>query len=362
MRAIVVDDETLILHQLKRMLDKLNIFHDVVCFDNSKALISYTKNHSIDVAFLDIEMPEINGITLARELQSKYKDIKIIFITGHDNYAVEAFEIYALDYIMKPITRKRLSNTINRLMQSNVHSTCDKSEAKTPILNCLGELSYIDAVTGSRIILEKWRTKKSKELFLYLLHNRNKIVNRDSLIELLWPNIDFDQARVNLHSAIYQLRQTIHFYQIDLHIIRMDDGYKLDLQNISVDVDIFENQASLLPKEVNNETLTDYTTVASLYKGDYLSDNNYWWAEGEKTRLRNLYFKHAFSLIRFYVHVGSYNEAIDLCLLLQGIEPFEEDTYEYLIFLYAKTGNQTAKLNQEAMLFKLLNDNEMPIM
>ncbi len=55
---------------------------------------------------------------LARELQSKHKNIKIVFITGHDRYAVEAFEIYALDYIMKPITRKDCITLFNVLCKA----------------------------------------------------------------------------------------------------------------------------------------------------------------------------------------------------------------------------------------------------
>ncbi|MGG0292389.1 response regulator [Bacillus pacificus] len=359
MRVIIVDDEPLILQRIKTMLDELQIFNDIVCFNDYESLNSYSKRHTIDVAFLDIEMPEKNGVMLAKELQSKHKNIKIIFITGHDRYAVEAFEIYALDYIMKPVTRERLHNTIQRLMKNMTIEPTNSSTIETPILNCLGELHYVDHVKSKKILLEKWRTKKAKELFLYLAHNRNKAINRGTLIELLWPNTDLEQARVNLHSAIYQIRRTINFYKMNVNITWINDGYKLDLQNLLIDVDIFDQAASILPKEIRNDTLEKYITFLSLYNGDYFSGMDYWWIEGERTRLQNLYFQHALSLVHFYINNSNYSEAIDICIRMQSINPFEENTYHYLMSLYAKTGNKTAKQNQEKMLYKLLSDSEI---
>jgi len=359
MRAIIVDDEPLILQRFEKMLKELQIFKDIVCFHDYESLNFYSKRHTIDVAFLDIEMPEKNGVMLAQELQSKHKNIKIVFITGHDRYAVKAFEIYALDYIMKPITRERLHNTIQRLMQNMTIETTNSPTIETSILNCLGELHYVNHGKNKKIPLEKWRTKKAKELFLYLVHNRNKVINRDTLIELLWPETDLEQARVNLYSAIYQIRRTIHAYEMNVNITRVNDGYKLDLQNILIDVDLFEQAAATLPKEICSDTLDTYIAFLSLYTGDYLIDMDYWWSEGERNRLQNLYFQHAFSLIHFYIEGTSYTEAINICIRMQSMNPFEENTYHYLISLYAKTGNKTAKQNQEKKLNKLLSDSEM---
>ncbi|MCU5172775.1 MULTISPECIES: response regulator [Bacillus cereus group] len=359
MRAIIIDDEPLILQRLEKMLRELQIFHDIVCFHDYESLNIYSEIHTIDVAFLDIEMPEKNGVMLARELQLKHENIKIVFITGYERYAVEAFEIYALDYIMKPITRERLHNTIERLMQNTTNTKSTLPKINTSILNCLGELHYVNHKTNKKVPVEKWRTKKAKELFLYLVHNRNKTINRDTLIELLWPNIDLEQARVNLHSAIYQIRRTIHSYEMDMNITRVNDGYKLELKNILIDVDIFDQAATVLPKEICNDTLGEYITFLSLYNGDYFSGTDYWWSEGERTRLQNLYFQHALSLFHFYIKNESYNDAIDICIHLQSINPFEESTYEHLISLYEKTGNKIAKRNQEKILHQLLTDSEM---
>ena len=87
---------------------------------------------------------------LARELQLKHENIKIVFITGYERYAVEAFEIYALDYIMKPITRERLHNTIERLMQNTTNTKSALPKINTSILNCLGELHYVNHKTNKK--------------------------------------------------------------------------------------------------------------------------------------------------------------------------------------------------------------------
>lgn len=61
--------------------------------------------HKPDVVFLDVEMPEISGIEVAEKLQSALPDVRIIFVTAYDEYAVKAFELHALDYILKPLVR-----------------------------------------------------------------------------------------------------------------------------------------------------------------------------------------------------------------------------------------------------------------
>ena len=261
MRAIIVDDEPLILQRLEKMLKELQIFKDIVCFDDCESLSFIVKIIQLMSHFLILRYLK-NGVMLARELQSKHKNIKIVFITGHDRYAVEAFEIYALDYIMKPITRERLHNTIQRLMQSMTIETTNSSTIETSILNCLGELYYVDHEKTKKSP-RKMAHKKSERTIFILVHNRNKVINRDTLIELLWSNTDLEQARVNLHSAIYQIRRTIHAYEMNVNITRVNDGYKLDLQNILIDVDLFEQAATALPKEICSDTLDKY--IACLF-------------------------------------------------------------------------------------------------
>ena len=71
----------------------------------------------MDIVFLDIQIPEINGIELAEQLLEMKPKLSIVFVTAFDNFAIKAFELNALDYILKPVRKERLLNTVERIKQ-----------------------------------------------------------------------------------------------------------------------------------------------------------------------------------------------------------------------------------------------------
>ncbi len=72
---------------------------------------------NIQVAFLDVEMPGMNGLEIAQLLKQWHNNIYIVFVTAYRDYAVQAFEIQSLDYLLKPISKSRLETTINRIQE-----------------------------------------------------------------------------------------------------------------------------------------------------------------------------------------------------------------------------------------------------
>ncbi len=87
----------------------------------------YVKTNKIDIAFLDISMPEINGISLSSLLLDLDATIDVVFVTAHDNYAIQAFEVSALDYLMKPVTAQRLAKTLDKVRRNNRSGTAGSS-------------------------------------------------------------------------------------------------------------------------------------------------------------------------------------------------------------------------------------------
>jgi DNA-binding LytR/AlgR family response regulator len=113
--CIIADDEENlrvgITKQLKQLWPQLNLIGQV---QNGIEALNFIENQRPDIAFLDIQMPGMTGI----EVAGKVSHIcKIIFITAHDQYAVQAFENEAVDYILKPVTKKRLQTAILRLQK-----------------------------------------------------------------------------------------------------------------------------------------------------------------------------------------------------------------------------------------------------
>ena len=128
MRIAVCDDEEKFRTQEKNLIDKLAGSIDVIVdaySDGRKLLEPFDKN-PYDVLFLDIEMPAMDGITLAKKLRERSDSIYIVFLTGHVEYALEGYEVNALRYLTKPVQEDKLREVLRFVM--------DKSTSKRQIL------------------------------------------------------------------------------------------------------------------------------------------------------------------------------------------------------------------------------------
>ncbi|WP_167333236.1 LytR/AlgR family response regulator transcription factor [Brevibacillus agri] len=120
--------------------------------------------------FLDIQMPERNGIELAERILQEHPDTAIIFVTAYDEYAIKAFELNALDYLLKPIQYDRLQKTIERLFKSRPPQPASVLQAGTGFLRCFRSLQMEQA--GREPVTIRWKTVKGQEVFAFLLHHR----------------------------------------------------------------------------------------------------------------------------------------------------------------------------------------------
>lgn len=112
-RAVVVDDEPLAGRRLARRLAEAGL-EVVAVLESGQALLDGLAELRFDVAFLDIEMPEPNGLETAALLRRR-SEVSIVFVTAHDEHALAAFEVGALDYVLKPVQASRLARAVQRL-------------------------------------------------------------------------------------------------------------------------------------------------------------------------------------------------------------------------------------------------------
>lgn len=108
--CIIVDDEFIARDIIGIHLSKISNINIIASCSNAMDAFKYISKHKIDLVFLDINMPEISGISFAKSIN---KDIKIIFTTAYRDYAVEGFELQAVDYLLKPISFERLLKAVN---------------------------------------------------------------------------------------------------------------------------------------------------------------------------------------------------------------------------------------------------------
>lgn len=112
-KCILLDDEMLGLKYLKMLCEQIEEIEVVRTYDNPTLFLEELPQLEFDVAILDINMPGMDGLSVAQLLHNK----GVIFVTAYKEYALEAFEIEAIDYIAKPIKKERLQKAINKAMR-----------------------------------------------------------------------------------------------------------------------------------------------------------------------------------------------------------------------------------------------------
>ena len=121
MRIAICDDEEKYRVQLKTVLDKLLIDEDwdIDTYDDGRILNEKFSDNPYDLVFLDIEMPAVDGITLAKKLRSLSDTVYIVFLTGHIEYALEGYEVNALRYLTKPVDVNKLKEVLQYVQEKN---------------------------------------------------------------------------------------------------------------------------------------------------------------------------------------------------------------------------------------------------
>lgn len=114
-KAIIVEDEPLAMEELLYIIHKHSQLDVVATFEDGLDAFKYLQTQQVDVVFLDINVPSIDGMLLARNIHQFAVKPKVIFTTAHKDFAAEAFEIEAFDYILKPFNEARIQSVLTKL-------------------------------------------------------------------------------------------------------------------------------------------------------------------------------------------------------------------------------------------------------
>lgn len=124
-KCIIVDDEPVAMDILENHLSKIDHIIVIGRCKNAPEAFNMINSHTIDLIFLDINMPGISGISFAKSIN---KEIKIIFTTAYREYAIEGFDLHAVDYLLKPISFERILDAVNNFQQVHLPSKSEESQ------------------------------------------------------------------------------------------------------------------------------------------------------------------------------------------------------------------------------------------
>lgn len=113
MNCIIVDDEPLAREAVERLLSAYPVLHLCAAFNNARSASEYMSSHTVDLVFLDIQMPGITGLEFARTIP---RTTLVIFTTAYAEYAIDSYEVDAIDYLVKPIDPLRFCKAIEKVL------------------------------------------------------------------------------------------------------------------------------------------------------------------------------------------------------------------------------------------------------
>ena len=206
MNCIIVDDEYPSREELKYFINNFSNIKIMDEFDDSIKALEYIEQNKPDIIFLDINMPKLDGMALGKIINHFQKHSLIIFITAHKDYAVDAFEIQAYDYILKPYSEERIVNTLKNiekhLDKKSIHKKITLWKDNKMMVKRIIDISYCQASERETLIYIKGTKynincsisefyKKLPKEFFFRSH-RSYIINTDKIMEIIpWFNNTF---------------------------------------------------------------------------------------------------------------------------------------------------------------------------
>jgi DNA-binding LytR/AlgR family response regulator len=125
LRVLVVDDERPALDELAWLLDRDDRVGPVACCDSATAALRVLREEPVDAVFVDIAMPGLTGLELAEVLARFRTPPPVVFVTAHAEHAVEAFDLHAVDYVLKPVREERLREAVRRITEAGAPRPAD---------------------------------------------------------------------------------------------------------------------------------------------------------------------------------------------------------------------------------------------
>ena len=226
MNILAVDDEYYALELMKRALEEVAGGSTVyLCRDVRSALDTAMKT-KIDVAFLDIHLPEKNGIELALDLKKLNPKVNIVFATGFSEYMKEGIDLRMSGYVLKPVTPEAIRTELE-----NLRNPIEWNPEKRIKILTFGNFDVF--IDGNPL---KFERKQAKEILAYLIDKKGTSATYAELAAMLWEDEDYDRTRQkNLQVYIASLVKTLHSVDVKDLILKNRQGILVNTRIVDCD-------------------------------------------------------------------------------------------------------------------------------
>ncbi|MHA7964996.1 response regulator [Paenibacillus sp. CAU 1782] len=350
MKIILIDDEPAMHLIMRTMLGKFPGIEVAGVFNNTASATAFLdENRDIGLALVDISMPGGGGLEFAASAAERFGSMQVVFVTSHKEFALEAYELSVLDYLVKPVFQERLQRAVDRALASfsSPQRTESRSSAVKLSITALGDMSVS---TGAGRV--KWISRKCAELFAYLLLHQGKRIPRSRLISEIFAGMRQDNAENYLNTTVYQLRKSLEPLGVRDLIRSENDGYALELQGAVIDYLEFARQVEELGP-IGSGNVEQALIIERLYTGDLFGDKAYVWALYENEHYARQYTAFVVKIIEVLIATKETAVASKLLQKLKERNPLDETAMTLLMEICGETGDRkglTALYNDYARL------------
>lgn len=245
MKTIVVDDEQYMLKSFRRNCEGI----DSICIEGEfmypEDALQYAKENAVELAVLDISMPQMTGIELAGELRKIRPDILIVFISAYDNYLRESNEIGADYYIVKPYKKE----TVRQMAQKM--ELLSKRLQKDIFIHTFGRFTITRS--GKPVPL----TGKSKEILALIVTRRGKEISNEEIYSTIWENRPYGNVEMKVYyNAVARLKKTLAEEGLSGLLISTTRGQIINTEMFDCD---YYDWLDRREGKFNGEFLTEYS-------------------------------------------------------------------------------------------------------
>lgn len=253
MKVISLDDEQMVVTYMERLLRQVDPDVEFFGFTEPEDVFAYLASNRADIALLDIELGECNGLALAERCKELCPQINIIFVTGYSQYTMDAFRLHASGYLMKPVRADDLRTELDNL--------------RHPISLLPTQRVRVQTFGNFEVFVDEQPLKlpltKCRECLAYLVDRKGALVTVPELASVLWEDRPFDKAvRNSVYQVISNLMKALKKAGVPDIVIKHPRKIGIDL--LKIDCDYYRARAGDL-EQLNR------------FAGEYM--NNYSWAE-----------------------------------------------------------------------------------
>lgn len=259
MKVILVDDEENNMDAFEMETEGMAEIEIAGRFRNPWEALSYVDTHPVDLAILDVEMPELDGIRLGKKMKACRPEIELIYLTAYKEYAYDAYQLYAGAYILKPFNRADIEKAIENLKRFSTKRFSD-TDAPRVFIQTFGRFEVF--LDGKPV---EFKSAKAKELLALLVDRKGGIVTTEEMLTYLWEDKpDTDSSRSLCRKVVQRLHGNLEENGIGDIIERHTRGRSLKTDKVRCDY-------------------YEYLEGKKKFSGEYMS--NYSWAEETFSRI-----------------------------------------------------------------------------